>query len=37
MRILLVEDDELLGDGLKAGLTQDGFAVDWLTDGESAL
>jgi len=37
MRILLVEDDELLGDGLKVGLSQDGFAVDWVIDGESAL
>lgn len=36
MRILLVEDDELLGDGAKAGLTQDGFTVDWIKDGVSA-
>lgn len=37
MRILLVEDDALLGDGLKAGLSQSGFAVDWLRDGETAV
>ena len=37
MRLLLVEDDELLGDALKTGLTQFGFVVDWVTDGESAL
>ncbi len=37
MRILLAEDDPLLGDGLAAGLRQSGFAVDWLKDGESAL
>jgi len=37
MRILLVEDDRLLGDGLKAGLTQAGYAVDWLRDGVAAL
>ena len=37
MRILLVEDDRLLGDGLKAGLTQAGYAVDWLRDGETAV
>lgn len=37
MRILLVEDDRLLGDGLKAGLTQSGFAVDWVCDGEAAV
>lgn len=33
MRILLVEDDKLLGDGIQAGLTQAGFAVDWVQDG----
>jgi two-component system OmpR family response regulator/two-component system response regulator QseB len=33
MRILLVEDDRLLGDGIQAGLTQAGFAVDWVQDG----
>lgn len=36
MRILLVEDDELLGDGLRNGLIQEGYAVDWLKDGLSA-
>ncbi len=36
MRILLVEDDELLGDGLRAGLRHCGFAPDWLRDGVSA-
>ncbi len=36
MKLLLVEDDELLGAGLQRGLAQDGYAVDWLTDGESA-
>jgi DNA-binding response OmpR family regulator len=33
MRILLVEDDELLGDGIRVGLTQADFAVDWVQDG----
>lgn len=37
MRVLLVEDDRLLGDGVKAGLTGVGFAVDWVRDGEAAL
>ncbi len=37
MRILLVEDDPILGDGLAAGLRQSGFAVDWLKDGASAV
>jgi two-component system response regulator QseB len=36
MRILLVEDDELLGDGLRTGLIQYGYTVDWLKDGLSA-
>jgi len=33
MRILVVEDDPLLGDGIQAGLAQAGFSVDWVTDG----
>lgn len=36
MRILLVEDDALLGDGIAAGLRQAGFAVDWVRDGLAA-
>ena len=36
MRILLAEDDPLLGDGLKAGLAQRGFVVDWVRDGDAA-
>lgn len=36
MRILLVEDDALLGDGLRAGLAQSGFTVDWVEDGLAA-
>ncbi|MGR9043767.1 MAG: response regulator [Gammaproteobacteria bacterium] len=36
MRLLLVEDDEILGDGIKAGLTMEGYAVDWLTNGALA-
>jgi DNA-binding response OmpR family regulator len=37
MRILLVEDDRLLGDGVQAGLTGSGFTVDWVRDGDAAL
>ncbi|MDR1529750.1 MAG: response regulator [Burkholderiales bacterium] len=37
MRILLLEDDAQIGDGLKAGLSQYGFAVDWFNDGVSGL
>ncbi|MCP3680035.1 MAG: response regulator transcription factor [Gammaproteobacteria bacterium] len=36
MRILLIEDDELLGDGLYNGLKQYHNTVDWLKDGLSA-
>lgn len=36
MHILLVEDDLLLGDGLRAGLRQLGFQVDWVRDGQAA-
>ena len=36
MRILLVEDDPQLGDGLMVGLRQAGFAVDWVRDGHAA-
>lgn len=37
MRILLVEDDALLGDGICVGLTQAGFTVDWVKDGKAGL
>ena len=36
MRILLVEDDSLLGDGIRAGLKLADYAVDWVRDGEAA-
>ncbi len=36
MRILLAEDDPILGDGLRAGLRQLGFQVDWVRDGVAA-
>ncbi|NOT15434.1 MAG: response regulator [Methylotenera sp.] len=36
MRILLIEDDSLLGDGIRVGLKQVGFAVDWVQDGLAA-
>ncbi|SHF38349.1 two-component system, OmpR family, response regulator [Modicisalibacter ilicicola DSM 19980] len=36
MRILLVEDDPVLGDGLCEGLRLDGHTVEWLTDGREA-
>lgn len=37
MRILLIEDDSLIGEGLKLGLTKSGFSVDWFTDGKTGL
>ena len=36
MRILLVEDDPLLGDGVRAGLRLADYAVDWVRDGDAA-
>lgn len=36
MRLLLVEDDIQLGDAIKVGLTQFGYTVDLLKDGDSA-
>ncbi|MEO8331061.1 MAG: response regulator transcription factor [Gallionella sp.] len=36
MRVLLVEDDALLGDAIQAGLKQSGYAADWMKDGISA-
>ena len=37
MQIMLVEDDELLAVGMVRALKRDGFAVNWLSDGQSAL
>ena len=36
MRLLIVEDDPLIGDALRAGLRQRGFQVDWVRDGHAA-
>ena len=36
MRVLIVEDDPLLGDALAAGLKQRGFDADWVQDGRDA-
>ena len=36
MRLLLVEDDSMLGAALKAGLQQDGHAVDWVRTADEA-
>ena len=37
MRILLVEDDEALGEGISVALKPEGYTVDWAHDGASAL
>src|SRR5450830_1888551 len=37
MRLLIVEDDALLGAGLRAALGKSGFEVTWIRDGQTAL
>jgi len=36
MRLLLVEDDAMVGAGIRAGLRQEGYTVDWVRDGAAA-
>lgn len=36
MRVLIVEDDAMIGEALQAGLKREGLAADWVRDGESA-
>lgn len=36
MRLLLVEDDAMIGRGMRQGLAEAGFTVDWVTDGQAA-
>lgn len=36
MRLLLVEDDSMIGAAAQQGLRQDGYAVDWIRDGVQA-
>jgi two-component system, OmpR family, response regulator QseB len=36
MRVLIVEDDEMIAQGLQTALRRGGFAVDWMQDGSSA-
>jgi two-component system response regulator MprA len=36
MRVLLAEDDPMIGASVRRGLAQDGFAVDWVEDGRAA-
>jgi two-component system, OmpR family, response regulator QseB len=37
MRLLLVEDDVMIGEAVRTGLTQAGFSVDWVKEGVAAL
>jgi len=37
VRLLLVEDDVALGEGIHQALSREGYTVDWLQDGNSAL
>jgi two-component system response regulator QseB len=37
MRILLIEDDGMLGEAVRDGLRQEGYAVDWVHDAAAAL
>jgi two-component system response regulator QseB len=37
MRLLLVEDDVALGEGIHQALSREGYTVDWVQDGASAL
>jgi len=37
MRILLVEDDRMIGDAMCVALRDETYAVDWVQDGEAAL
>ncbi len=36
MRVLLIEDDEMIGDSLRLALRRQGFAADWVRDGRAA-
>ena len=36
MRLLLVEDDVMVASGIKLGLSEAGYAVDWVGSGERA-
>jgi two-component system OmpR family response regulator len=36
MRLLLVEDDGMVGQAVREGLRQDGFSIDWVQDGTAA-
>ena len=37
MRVLVVEDDTMIGAAVQRGLRQEGYAVDWTKDGQAAF
>ncbi len=37
MRILIIEDDRMIGESLRRGLQDEGYAVNWVRDGNSAV
>src|SRR3979411_1207299 len=37
MRVLLIEDDRMVGAAIKQALKDAAYAVDWVTDGETAI
>src|ERR1700712_3557592 len=37
MRVLLIEDDRMIGAAVEQGLKDAAYAVDWVTDGETAV
>lgn len=37
MRVLLIEDDVMIGESLQAGLRDAGYAVDWVREGNHAM
>jgi len=36
MRLLLVEDDKMIGEAVRTGLKRQGYTVDWVQDGQAA-
>lgn len=36
MRLLLIEDDEMIGAAVRSGLREEGFSVDWIKEGTAA-
>src|ERR1700686_1432034 len=37
MRVLLIEDDRMIGAAVRSALKESAYAVDWVTDGQAAI